>query len=152
MSTTWDKLVAYWKQNIAANIKKISAMLGQMFTVIFATIILIVKEGYDWKTAVIVLALVIQPFFYWYVNVVFKGETELKDQEILQLQTRLEYQQEIAGYQVQLAAKNGKVPEAIMNVYDWNELNRKINEILENQNSTDDTKIYHTDTDTSTNP
>lgn len=127
--SAWDKLVDYWQENIRQNIKKISASMGQMIISLIALILLVVKEGYDPITALILIAIAMQPFFNWWINLIFKGESDLKDQEILQLKTRLEYQQEISGYQIQLAAKDGSIPGVIVNVHDWNEINRKIEEL-----------------------
>lgn len=127
--STWDKLVSYWKENIAQNIKKISAMMGSMITTLLATLIFITKEGYAWQDAGIILLLAMQPFFYLYINIVFKGETELKDHEILVLTQKLEYTRELNEYRVLLAAKERNVPEVIISAHDWNEINRKIEEL-----------------------
>lgn len=130
----WDRLVNIWKENIRKNLAKISATIGQMIISILAIIMIIVREGYDMITALIIIAVALQPFFNWWINLIFKGESELKDNEIALLNQKLGYQQEISQYQIQLAAKNGKVPEIITHVYDWNEINRKLDELM-NQNS-----------------
>lgn len=127
----WDKITDYWKENIRNNIKMISATFGNMISVLIATILFVVREGYDFTVALIIVILSLQPFFYWYINVIFKGETAIKDQEILMLTRELDFNREITEYRVLLAAKEGKVPEIIESTHDWNELNRKIAELQE---------------------
>jgi hypothetical protein len=126
---TWDKLVDLWRENIRKNLAKISATIGQMIISLFALIMLIMKEGYDIVTGLILLAISMQPFFNWWINLIFKGESELKDHEINMLSQKLEYAQVLNEYRVLLAAKDGKIPDTVIAVHDWNELNRKIEEL-----------------------
>ena len=129
----WDKLTDYWKENITQNIKKISAIMGNMVINMLAIIIFVIKEGYVWSEALLIIVLAMQPFFYLYVSIVFKGESELKDHEIMQLTQKLYYERELAEYRTQIAAKDGKVPGVVVSVADWNEVNRKLEELQNNK-------------------
>lgn len=51
----------------------------------------------------------------------------------------LSYERDIAEYRTQLAARDGKVPDAICRVSDWNESNKTI-EIIEGEKPTDTTE------------
>ncbi len=127
--STWSKITDYLRGNINKNIKKLMATFGSMITTLLATIIYITKEGYGWRDALIIVLLACQPFFYIYINILFRGDSELKAQEILLLQRELDFMREISEYRVLLAAKEGKVPETIMSVHDWNEINDRISEL-----------------------
>ena len=127
--STWSKITEYLRGNITKNIKKLMAALGSMITTLMATIIYITKEGYGWRDAFIIILLAMQPFFYIYINIIFRGESELQAQEILLLQRELDFMREITEYRVLLAAKEGKVPETIMAVHDWNEINNRLAEL-----------------------
>lgn len=128
----WTNFIEYWKSNIKDNIKKISAIIGDMIITFIALMLYVFSEGFDFVSAFIIIAFSLKSYLTLYINIVFKGDSAIKDQAIMDLQTQLNYHQEIAGYQIQLAAVKGEVPKTVMNVYDWNEINKKIQE-LENK-------------------
>ena len=100
----WEKITNYWKNNIQDNVKKISAIIGDMLITFIALILYIVSEGFDFITGFIVIVFSLKSYLTLYINIVFKGDAEIKDQQILDLRTQLNYHQEVAGYQIQLAA------------------------------------------------
>ena len=126
---TWQKIADYLRDNISRNIKKLMATVGSMITTFLATIVYVTKEGYGWRDAIIILLLALQPFFYVYINIIFRGESELNQQQLLLLQRELDFMREIAEYRVLLAAKEGKVPAAILSNYDWNDINKRLEEL-----------------------
>jgi len=122
-------LPSYWKENIRKNLKKISATLGQMIISGMAIIIVILKEHYDWGTAIILIAVSFQPFFNWWMNLIFKGESELLEQQIKLLTQQLVYERDVSEWKVRLAAIKLNGESAIRAASEWNECNERIGEL-----------------------
>lgn len=147
-----ENLKKYWEDNVRKHVKLISGILGDVLIKIFTILLYSLKADLDTAVFLYVLLFGISPYIILFINIVFKGETQQKDLEIQKLQidnawkdkiislqrsndelvTRLQYKNEIAEYRCLLAAKEGKVPDAVIANKDWNDTNDKL-ESLSNE-------------------
>ena len=97
-----DKLVEYWQANIATNYKKISAIFGSMIITFMGLTFFGIRTELDAFSILITLLFAANPFIQILVNIIFKGESELKDKEITELKNTLVHEREISEYKLQL--------------------------------------------------
>jgi len=121
MSVT-DKIIGYLRDNVSKNVKEIVATLGSMILTLLATIIFILRSGFGASDAFIIVLLELQPFCYIYIKIIFSGESNIKDQEILVLKNRLGNMQELSEYKIKLAARDA----LILANKDWTDINEFI--------------------------
>jgi len=120
-----DSMSKYLHENITKNVKQLMATIGSMILTLLATIIFILKSGFGIQDAFIVILLELQPFCYIYIKLIFSGEANLKDQEILVLKEQLGAERELSEYKIKLAARDAVV---LANA-DWNNINAKIEDL-----------------------
>ena len=118
---TLDKLGDFIRTNIRTNIKKISATFGSMIITVVGLMLYGIKADLDWTTILMTLVFAIQPFFNIWINIIFKGEAELQEREILMLTKELEYARTLSEYQLQVVAFKA--------VKDWNDANDILEEV-----------------------
>ena len=118
---TWAKLISYIQSNVRNNVKKISATFGSMLVTIFGLLLYGVKAGLDWTTILMTLVFALQPFFNIWINIIFKGEAEIQEREILMLNKELGFMQELSEYQLKIVAL-----KANMN---WTDANKILEEV-----------------------
>jgi len=118
-----NKLVEYWKENIATNYKKISAILGSMLIMVIGLTIYGARTGLDLLTILMTVVFAINPFLTILINIMFKGETEIKDRDIALLKKELEYQRDLSEYQLQVVALRSSA--------DWNKYNELLKGVKE---------------------
>jgi len=116
-----DKLVEYWQTNIATNYKKISAIFGSMIITFMGLTFFGIRTELDAFSILITLLFAANPFIQILVNIIFKGESELKDKEIVELKQTLVHEREISEYKLQLLGLQANA--------DWNKYNNLIGEI-----------------------
>jgi len=117
-----DSVSTYLHENITKNVKQLMATLGSMILTLLATIIFILKSGFGIQDAFIVILLELQPFCYIYIKLIFSGEANLKDQEIIVLKEKLGAFQELSEYKIKLAARDA----VVLANEEWNKFNDKI--------------------------
>ena len=115
------KLLAYWQENIATNYKKISAILGSMLIMIIGLLLYGFKIGLDIYTVLMTIVFAINPFLTILINIMFKGESEIKDRDIALLTKELEYQRNLSEWQLQVVALKASA--------DWNKYNDLLKEV-----------------------
>jgi len=118
-----NKLVEYWKENIATNYKKISAILGSMLIMVIGLTIYGARTGLDLLTILMTVVFAINPFLTILINIMFKGESEIKDRDIALLKKELEYQRDLSEYQLQVVALRSSA--------DWNKYNELLKGVKE---------------------
>ena len=118
---TPGKLVEYWKANIATNYKKISAVMGSMILMVMGLVIYGAKADLDLLTIAMTVVCAINPFLTILINIMFKGESEIKDRDIALLKKELEYQRDISEYQLKTVALKASA--------DWNKYNELLKEV-----------------------
>ena len=119
--TTLEKLGDYIRGNIRNNIKKISATFGQVAITVVGLSLYGIKAGLDWTTILMTLVFAMQPFFNIWVNIIFKGEAEVQEREIIMLSRELEFARELSEYKIQAVAFKA--------VKNWNDANDLIEEV-----------------------
>ena len=97
-----NKLVEYWQANIATNYKKISAIFGSMLITFMGLFFFGIRTELDAFSILITIIFAANPFIQILVNIIFKGESDLKDKEIVELKNTLTHEREIAEYKLQL--------------------------------------------------
>ena len=125
---TLDRLGDYIRSNIRNNIKKISATFGSMIITIVGLMLYGVKADLDWTTILMTLVFALQPFFNIWTNIIFRGESELQEREIIMLSKELEYARTLSEYQLQVVAFKA--------VKDWNDANDIIEEVTKIEKDT----------------
>ena len=125
---TLEKLGDYIRSNIRNNIKKISATFGSMIITIVGLMLYGVKANLDWTTILMTLVFALQPFFNIWTNIIFRGESELQEREIIMLSKELEYARTLSEYQLQVVAFKA--------VKDWNDANDIIEEVTKIEKDT----------------
>ena len=118
---TLEKLGDYIRNNIRNNVKKISASFGQVFITIVGLMLYGTKAGLDWTTILMTLVFAMQPFFNIWMNIIFRGEAEVQEREIIMLSRELEFARELSEYKIQAVAFKA--------VKNWNEANDLIAEV-----------------------
>lgn len=118
---TLDKLGNYIRSNLRNNVKKISATFGSMIITIFGLCLYGIKAGLDWTTILMTMVFALQPFFNIWINIIFKGEAEIQEREIIMLSRELEFSRELNEYKLQAVAFKA--------VKNWNEANDLIEEV-----------------------
>jgi len=83
----------------------------------------------DIISSLMMVTFAIKPFVIMYLNIVFKGESDLKEKENMQLKQQLAYSRETAEYRVVLAAREGRVENGLVATKDWNDTNEKIGDL-----------------------
>jgi len=116
-----NKLVEYWKTNIATNYKKISAILGSMLIMVIGLGIYGARTGLDLLTILMTVVFAINPFLTILINIMFKGESEVKDREIGMLKQELLYARDITEYQLKIVALKATA--------DWDKYNELLKEV-----------------------
>ena len=119
--SSWERITTYWKANVQNNIKKISATFGSMLITVFGLVLYGGKAGLDIVTILMTLVFAMQPFFNIWINIIFKGEAELQEREILLLTQQLEYARELSEYQLKVVALKANIS--------WNKANELLNEV-----------------------
>jgi len=120
MSVGTDKLVEYWQANIATNYKKISAIFGSMIISVLGLTFYGIRTGLDFLSVLIVMMFQVSPFIAVLINLIFKGETDIKDHEIAQLKEQAIHEREVSEYRLQAVALRASA--------DWNKYNDLIKE------------------------
>ena len=118
---SWSRLTNYWKSNVQNNIKKISATFGSMIVTIFGLVLYGGKAGLDIITILMTLVFALQPFFNIWINIIFKGEAEIQEREILLLTQQLDYARELSEYQLKVVALKANIS--------WNKANELLNDV-----------------------
>ena len=118
---TMEKLADYIRSNLRNNVKKISASFGQVFITVVGLTLYGVKAGLDLTTILMTLIFAMQPFFNIWMNIIFRGEAEVQEREIIMLSRELEFARELSEYKIQAIA--------FKSVKNWNEANDLINEV-----------------------
>ena len=118
---TLEKLADYIRGNVRNNIKKISATFGQVFITVVGLMLYGFKAGLDWTTILMTLVFAMQPFFNIWMNIIFRGEAEVQEREIIMLSRELEFARELSEYKLQAVAFKA--------VKNWNDANDLINEV-----------------------
>ena len=67
------------------------------------------------------LVFAMQPFFNIWMNIIFKGEAEIQERDIIMLTRELEFARELSEYKIQAVAFKA--------VKDWNQANDLIAEV-----------------------
>ena len=80
-----------------------------------------IRTGLDLLSILIAIMFVVNPFISVLINIIFKGETDLKDKEISQLKEKLEHDRDISEYKLQLVALKASA--------DWNKYNELLKDI-----------------------
>ena len=119
------KLLLYWQENIATNYKKISAILGSMLIMIIGLLLYGFKIGLDIYTVLMTIVFAINPFLTILINIMFKGESEIKDRDIALLTKELEYQRDLSEWQLKVVALKASA--------DWNKYNELLKEASEHE-------------------
>ena len=119
--TTLERLGDYIRSNLRNNVKKISASFGQVFITVCGLLLYGFKTGLDWATILMTLVFAMQPFFNIWMNIIFKGEAEVQEREIIMLSRELEFARELNEYKIQAVAFKA--------VKNWNEANDLISEV-----------------------
>ena len=118
---TLERLGDYIRSNLRNNVKKISATFGSMVITVFGLILYGIKAELDWTTILMTMLFALQPFFNIWVNIIFKGEAEIQEREIIMLTRELEFSRELSEYKIQAVAFKA--------VKNWNEANDLIEEV-----------------------
>ena len=118
---TLERLSDYIRSNLRNNVKKISATFGQVFITVVGLMLYGVKANLDWTTILMTLIFAMQPFFNIWMNIIFKGEAEVQEREIIMLSRELEFARELSEYKIQAVAFKA--------VKNWNEANDLIEEV-----------------------
>ena len=119
ISGFWNKIGGYWRDNVMSNIKKISATFASMITTLFGLILYGFKADLDIVTILITIVFAMQPFFNIWINIIFRGESEILEREVVFLNKELNFQRDLSEYQLKVVALKANM--------DW----EKANEILE---------------------
>lgn len=121
---SYQKLRRFWEENVRKNVKILSWIIGEVIVTIFTVIFYCIRAELDAITTSIVLVFGVAPYIRIQVYFIFKGEIRtLKSQLIEEHRLRV-YERDIAEYRCVLAARDGKVPEAIIANRDWYEFNK----------------------------
>ena len=120
------ELKQYWEANVKKNIKKISALMGDIIITIFSVLLIGIRTELDWIIILLWVVYAVKPFLTMYVNLVFKGDVSELNQHNIQLNQQLLYERDIAEYRCILAAAKGEVPAAIMANRNWVEANSNL--------------------------
>jgi len=117
------------KNNVKKNAKKLAGILGDIVSSVFVVSLFAVQGQVTLVTGLAMILFAVKPFVYTYITLVFKNESENLIIENDLLKQQLAYVREIAEYRVQIAAKNGRIPETILENETWNEANAKLKEL-----------------------
>ena len=119
----WEKMGIYWRDNVIKNIKKISATFASMITTLFGLILFGVKSELDWVTILITIVFAMQPFFNIWINIIFRGESEVLEREVIFLNKELKFQRDLSEYQLKIVALKASA--------DWDKANELLKDIGE---------------------
>lgn len=119
----WEKMGIYWRDNVIKNIKKISATFASMITTLFGLILFGVKSELDWVTILITIVFAMQPFFNIWINIIFRGESEILEREVIFLNKELKFQRDLSEYQLKIVALKASA--------DWDKANELLKDIGE---------------------
>lgn len=119
ISGFWKKIGAYLRDNVMSNVKKISATFASMVTTLFGLILYGFKADLDIVTILITIVFAMQPFFNIWINIIFRGESEILEREVIFLNKELNFQRDLSEYQLKVVALKANM--------DW----EKANDILE---------------------
>ena len=89
------------------------------------------KAGLDWTTILMTLIFAMQPFFNIWMNIIFRGEAEVQEREIIMLSRELEFARELSEYKLQAVAF-----KAVKNWNEANDLIEEVNKISAEENKT----------------
>ena len=119
----WDKMGSYWKDNVVKNIKKISATFASMITTLFGLILFGIKSDLDLVTILITIVFAMQPFFNIWINIIFRGESEVLEREVIFLNKELKFQRDLSEYQLKIVALKASA--------DWDKANELLKDLGE---------------------
>ena len=126
---TNSKLVEYWQSNIKTNYKKISAIIGSMLIMVLGLLFYGIRTGLDFFSIGMTIIFALNPFITILINIMFKGESELKDREIGLLTQELKFAREISEWQLKVVALRSSA--------DWDKYNELIKEVgIRDENKT----------------
>lgn len=114
-------LLKYWKENIKTNYKKISAIFGSMIIMVLGLVFYGIRTGLDFFSIGMTIIFALNPFITILINIMFKGESELKDREIGLLTQELKFAREISEWQLKVVALRSSA--------DWDKYNELIKEV-----------------------
>ena len=100
----WEKMGLYWRNNVMSNLKKISATFASMITTLFGLVLYGIKSDLDLTTILITIVFAMQPFFNIWINIIFRGESEILEREVVFLNKELIFQRELSEYQLKVVA------------------------------------------------
>ena len=116
-----SKLWEYWQLNVRTNYKKISAIFGSMITMVLGLALYGYKTELDLLSILMTIIFAMQPFLTILINIMFKGESELKDKQIDLLKQELTFARELTEYQLKVIALKATA--------DWDKYNELIADI-----------------------
>jgi len=118
---THSKLWEYWQTNVRTNYKKISAIFGSMIIMVLGLVLYGHKADLDLSTILMTIVFAMQPFLTVLINIMFKGESELKDRQIDLLKQELISQRDLTEYKLKVIALKATA--------DWDKYNDLIADI-----------------------
>jgi len=130
-------LKTFWEENVRKNIKKISWIIGEAIVTIMTVLLFASRAKLDVVSTVMMLVFSMAPYVRMYIEIIFKGEVQEITAQLIEEQRLRLYEREIAEYRCILAARDGKVPEAVIANRDWYELNQQLTPKNHIQRATD---------------
>jgi len=127
--STLERLADYIRTNLRTNVKKISATFGQVLITVVGLILYGLKAHLDWSIILMTMVFAMQPFFNIWMNIIFKGEAEVQEREIIMLSRELEFARELSEYKLQAVAF-----KAVKNWNDANDLIEEVKKISDEEN------------------
>ena len=115
------KLWEYWQANVRTNYKKISAIFGSMIIMVLGLILYGHKANLDIYAILMTIIFAMQPFLTILINIMFKGESELKDRQIDLLKQEIEFGRELTEYRLKVIALKATA--------DWDKYNELLSDI-----------------------
>ena len=115
------KLWEYWQANVRTNYKKISAIFGSMIIMVLGLILYGHKANLDISAILMTIVFAMQPFLTILINIMFKGESELKDRQIVLLEQEIKFGRELTEYQLKVIALKATA--------DWDKYNELLRDI-----------------------
>ena len=140
-----DKIKGSITEEISKNYKKtatvITAAIGETILKSWSIIIFCLKLDLDLQTTIYFLLMSLTPYLSIVVNALFRGETkdmEVENKILTERENSRKERDNLFYTQVrdynevccQLAARDGKVPEAIYYTNNWKESQDKINDLV----------------------
>jgi len=114
------------KKNYKNNVPKLCGIIGDITISIFLALTFALNGALPIGVVATIVLFTVKPYIIYALQLIFKGDLERLTNDLIEEKKENSLMREIYEWKCLVAARDGKVPDAIVYNKGWNDINSKI--------------------------